>query len=90
MIINRLKVGSLLSDCDGKFISITFIKKDGSVRRLTGRFGVRSHLRGGVNKVVNDANSYLTIFDTHKMAYRTVNLDTIQTVRAKGVEYWVL
>ena len=88
--INRLKLGSLLDKCSGKFVSITFYKKDGTQRRMVGRFGVKKHLRGGVNRVVNDSNSYVTIYDTESEGYRTVNLDTVIRLRANGNDYLVV
>ena len=32
-----------------KFASITFVKKDGTVRKINGRMGVTKDLKGGVN-----------------------------------------
>lgn len=90
MQVNRFKVVSLLNDCEGKFVSIVFTKKDGTIRKLTGRLGVRSYLKGGENRTVRDDNSYLTVFDVQKLAYRTVNLETVHSIRAKGTLYEVV
>jgi hypothetical protein len=89
MLINKLKLAALLKDTDGKFVSVEFVKKDGSLRQLTGRFGVTKHLKGGENKTVKASNSYMTIYDTQNAGYRTINLETIKTVKCGGVTYEV-
>lgn len=89
MLINKYKLGSLLKETNGKFVSVEFVKKDGSVRHLTGRFGVTKHLKGGVNKTVESCNSYMTIYDTQNSGYRTINLETIKKVKFGGEVYEV-
>ena len=81
LVVNRLKLSSILDKVEGKFIGVTFIKKDGTIRRLNGRFGVHKYLVGGINKVSKNSNSYLTIYDVKAKGYRTINLDTIQSIR---------
>ena len=66
----------------GKFVSVTFVKKDGSLRTLTGRLGVTKHLKGGVSTL--DPNQYITIFDVVNKGYRAVNRETIQSVTFEG------
>lgn len=75
--LSRVKLESMIKSAKGKFISVTFVKKNGEVRKLHGRTGVTKDLRGGVNKVVKDTNSYITVWDKSKQEYRTVNLDTV-------------
>ena len=43
------KLTDLIEQSNGKFISVTFIKKDGSERVLVGRLGVTSRLKGGTS-----------------------------------------
>jgi len=71
---------------EGKIFTVTFIKKDGSERVLTGRLGVTKHLVGGENTVAHKPE-YLTVFDMQKGDYRNVNLDTVTSLRANGKEY---
>jgi len=63
----------------GKIFTVTFIKKDGSVRELNGRLGVVKHLKGGTSTL--DANKYITVFDMQAKAYRAINKFTIQSVK---------
>ena len=79
------KLDQMLLDSGGKFVSVTFTKKDGSLRKLVGRMGVKSHLKGGVSTL--DASQYVTIYDVQNGGYRAVNRATIQSVTCEGVTY---
>ena len=62
----------------GKIFSVHFIKKDGTLRKMTARLGVKKHLKGG-QKSYNDKDfNHLTVFDLVKRGYRTINLNTVQ------------
>ena len=80
-----MSLDQLILDSDGRFVTVEFVKKDGTVRTLTGRMGVKKYLKGGVSTL--DPNQYITIFDVRKMAYRAVNRCTIVRVVCNGVEY---
>jgi hypothetical protein len=77
-------LAGIIEQSNGRFVSVSFVKKDGSIRNLVGRLGVTSHLKGGKKTVPED--KYITIFDTQKGAYRSINRDTILSVRSAGVE----
>lgn len=69
----------------GKFFSVVFVKKDGSVREMTCRLGVVKHLRGGERTLPKD---YIVAFDVNadeKGAYRAINPDTVLKVNGKPV-----
>lgn len=76
-------LSDIILQSNGKFVTVDFIKKDGSLRTLTGRLGVTKHLRGGVSTL--NPEQYITIYDTQKAAYRSINRDTIKSIRASGV-----
>ena len=63
------------------FVTVTFVKKDGSVRKMNCRMGVSKYLKGGESTL--DANQYVTVYDMTKAAYRAINRDTI--IDIKGV-----
>ena len=81
----KTDLAAVIEASNGKFISVTFTKKDGSVRVLVGRLGVKKHLKGGESTL--DADKYVTIFDTQNGGYRAINRETIQSVRIDGVEF---
>jgi WYL_2, Sm-like SH3 beta-barrel fold len=80
------KLQNIIESSGGKFISVTFIKKDGSTRVLVGRLGVTKHLKGGQSTL--DPAKFITIYDTQKEGYRAINRETIQSVRLDGEEYF--
>ena len=60
----------------GQFFTVHFRKKDGTLRKMTCRRGVTSRLKGGKLNW-NPANfNMVTVFDTVKGGYRTINANT--------------
>jgi hypothetical protein len=79
----QMKISDFIAQSKGKFITVAFIKKDGTVRNLNGRIGVTKHLKGGVSTVNTD--QYLVVYDTVAQGYRSVNKDTIVSVTCEGL-----
>lgn len=75
-------IKQVLRATDGKFFTVTFIKKDGTLRVMNCRLGVTKHLKGGVSTL--DAEKYLTVWDLHAKGYRAINFDTVQSVVVDG------
>lgn len=67
----------------GRIFSVEFVKKDGTLRKMTCRIGVKKYLKGGGLKFDPKAYSLLPVFDMHKEAYRMINLKTIRKVSFK-------
>ncbi len=69
-----------------KFFSAEFIKKDGSVRYIYGRSGVKKYLKPNAKpQVYKPAEmGYLTIWDMQKKEYRLINSQTI--IKINGME----
>jgi hypothetical protein len=79
-----MKKKNLINFVGNGFFSVTFVKKNGEKRTMNCRLGVKKHLKGG-QKSYDDANyNYLTVYDLKKKGYRTVNLDTLISVKANG------
>ena len=78
-----MKIDDLLLSSDGKMVSVQFVKKDGTLRTLNGRLGVKKHLKGGVSTL--DHNQYVTIYDVQNKGYRAVNRKTIVGLRIGGL-----
>jgi len=71
-----------------KIATVSFIKKDGTLRTLTGRLDVVSHLHGGQDSTEH-MPEYVNVFEMSKQQYRKVNMNTVQSIRANGKEYLV-
>lgn len=70
----------------GKIFGVTFIKKDGTVRNMTARLGVRKDIKGVGLSFNPDERNLIVVFDMHKRAYRIVNLSTILSIRHEGTK----
>jgi hypothetical protein len=77
-------LASLIDQSNGKMLTVSFIKKDGSVRVLNGRLGVTKYIKGGNPK--KNSNDYITVYDVQNKGYRSVSRDTIVAVRCNGIE----
>ena len=78
-----MKIADFIAQSKGKFITVSFIKKDGTARTLNGRIGVTKHLKGGVSTVNTD--QYLVVYDTINTGYRSVNKASIVSVTCEGL-----
>lgn len=65
-----------------QFFGATFVKKNGEIRKMLCRVGVKKYLKGGVKKY--DYDDLLTVYDLKKKAYRTIPLSRLLTLNAKG------
>lgn len=72
-----------------QIFSAKFIKKDGTLREMVCRLGVKKHLKGG--ELAYDAKSmgYLPVFDMQKEEYRMININTLVEIKINGVVYKV-
>lgn len=61
----------------GQFFTIKFIKKNGELRELNGRLGVKKYLKGGELGYDPATFNYIIVFDVVAKGYRTVNVDTV-------------
>ena len=71
-----------------KFISVSFLKKDGSPRTINGRLHVKRYLKGGDNPNTRK-DEFLIIYSMRDKGYRTINLDTVFRIAASGKEYLI-
>lgn len=75
-------LATIIAESNGKIVTVTFTKKDGTLRVMTCRLGVTKHLKGGESTL--DADQYITAFDMASQGYRAINKDTIVSVKASG------
>ena len=74
---------------DGKIFTIEFVKKDGSLRKMNARRGVRKGTVGKGLKYNAVERGLLPVFDMQKLDFRMVNFDTIvsYTIHGRRVEH---
>lgn len=76
---------------NGKIFSVTFIKKDGTIRKMNARLGVKKDIKGVGLKFNPSEKNLIVVFDMQKKAYRMINLQTIiqfkyESKRKKGIQ----
>jgi hypothetical protein len=94
MTITRKEAAEKLIDMkqenNGKLFSVLFVKRTtGELRRLCGRFGVEQYLKGGQAAYNFLEKGLVCVFDIEKMAYRTINLETLLELNIQGETYKV-
>ena len=88
---NYIKRGNLLRLIElnqGKFFTVEFIKKDGTLRRMNCRTGVKKYLSKNGRKIQTippTENGILRVYDL-KNGYRSINIDTIQRISICGTK----
>jgi hypothetical protein len=95
--VRRDKIKALINKAGGRFASVDFIKKDGTLRTMqvqpaAGKFHVvgdaaSDSAKQGVE--TNKANNphLFPIWDVSKQAFRSINLDTVLGVTVNNVRY---
>jgi hypothetical protein len=80
-------VRNALMNSDGKIFRVEFIKRTtGEVRVMVARLGVSKGVTGVGLKFDPLAKGLLTCFDMQKGQFRTINLDSVTSLRLAGKE----
>lgn len=85
-IINETMARDILATNGGKFITIYFQKKDGSIRKLNGRTGVKKYLRGGKSTIAGNPD-LISIWDNGIKQYRCFNIRRLLFIKSGGKQY---
>ena len=65
----------------GRFFHVTFIKKDGSVRNMGCRLGVKRYLKGNTTSNKPPHSTVITVFDMKSKGYRAFDLTRVYSVK---------
>lgn len=74
---------------ENKIFTAQFVKKDGTIRRINCRLGVKKHLKGGEIAYNPSERGYLTVYDVQNKGYRMLNLNTLLSLTIDGITYEV-
>ena len=77
-------IKDVLNSANGTFIAVTFVKKDGTVRVLNGRTGVKKYVVGGGKP---SPDNIVKIFDVKAKGYRSFDVSRVTSVKAKKKIY---
>lgn len=78
-----LLIDSLIKQAENRFVTISFVKKDGSLRTINGRFGVTKHLKGGTCSL--DKNKFFIIYSIADAGYRAIDKQKIKSIMMDGM-----
>lgn len=76
-------IKNFIDSASNKFMTVTFLKKDNTVRTINGRMNVKKYLKGGELKL--DADKFFIIYSVADKGYRAINKDRILSVMMDGV-----
>ena len=74
----------ILKGTNGRIFSATFIKKDGTLRKMTARLGVKKGVTGECLKFNPRERSLVVVYEMSKRSFRMINLNTIQSITFKN------
>lgn len=91
------QIRELLNQGKGQFVSVTFLKKDGTERTMNvqpaaGKYRVKGEAASEPAKQAakTRAERYpnlLNVWSVDKQAFRSINMDTVTSVRCNGETY---
>ena len=89
--ITQDKAKQLIHNTNGKIFSSVFIKKDGSIRLMTGRLKVKKYLTDNARPRPYDPNKYnlICLFDMINKGYRMINIETLKQLTINKKIYWI-
>lgn len=88
-LVTAAEAANIIRKTRGGWFGATFVKADGSERRLVGRTGAWRKTKGGRNNA-EDHHEYVTVWSRFDNGFRNINLNTLQEVRFGGKRYRVV
>ncbi len=82
MKLNRIVAKSVLQK-EGRIFGATYVKKNGEVTKINGRFGVHKFVKG----VRNSSPNVWTVWDNNRKRYTALIPENIQSITYGGFEY---
>ena len=80
----------ILQTADSTIFSVTFTKKDGSVREMNCRLGVSKGVKGTATSAQKNADfvhDTMTVYDVKNKGFRKINLNSVTSVKMRGVKF---
>ena len=79
---NMENIRNIIDAANGKFFSVRFMKKDGTVRDMVCRTGVKKHLKGGSDTLAGKDN-IVKVYDVQAKGYRCFDVSRVIAIRAQ-------
>ncbi|RMH15097.1 MAG: hypothetical protein D6698_11635 [Gammaproteobacteria bacterium] len=86
------KIWDLIEKSNGKFFSVEFEKKDGSIRKMTARTNVRKYVTGGGLKFDPKKRGLVVVWEPAAAkktgnGYRMVSVARVKKIKVNGQEH---
>jgi len=87
--ITQTRAKQLIKESKGKIFAATFIKKDNTIRTLTGRLEVKKHLKKEAKKQPFKPSEYglQVVYDMKSKGYRMLNINTLTNLSINANKY---
>ena len=85
--IDRDTAKQYIYKTNGKIFSAVFTKKNGEKRSMVCRRSVAKYVKGVGLKFKPEEKDLIGVFDMHKVAYRFINIETLEQIMVGGVNY---
>jgi hypothetical protein len=72
---------------NNKIFTVEFVKKDGTLRKMNARLGVRKGVKGVGMSWDPFERGMIPVFDMQKKEFRMINTRTMRTIKYKGTTY---
>ena len=85
----RYEILEKINLLNGQFFTVEFVKKDNTLRKMNCRTGVKKYLvkNGRKIKTVSPLeNGILKVYDLGAKGYRSINIDTIKSIKYSNIE----
>ena len=86
--MNNNLLKSMIKNTNGKFFTCFFVKKDGTLRKMTARVGVKKGLANS-GFVREEKENLLCVYDMVAHDFRFINLSTLKSLKCGKLEYKV-
>lgn len=85
--ISPIDAKNMIKSTKGKFFTVWFIKKDGTLRMMNARLGVKAYLKGGELPYNPEEKGLIPVYDIQSQGYRMINWTTIKKLKIGTREY---
>ena len=86
--MNNNLLKSMIKNTNGKFFTCFFVKKDGTLRKMTARVGVKKGLANN-GFVREEKDNLVCVYDMVAHDFRFINLSMLKSLKCGKLEYKV-
>ena len=86
--MNNNILKSMIKNTNGKFFTCFFVKKDGTLRKMTARVGVKKGL-ANTGFIREEKDNLVCVYDMVAHDFRFINLSTLKSLKCGKLEYKV-